>query len=447
MKLIPFGLFDTLLRGVPRPLPLAGALLAAALAISGQPASAQTAWTADRWGATWGAAPAGPPPSAYQQYYSVTDQTVRLIVRTSIGGSRVRVRVSNEMGTAPLRIGAANVGLRASGSTVVAGSGRVLTFSGKTSVTIPAGAPALSDPVVLAVPAMSDLAVSLFLPGTVPVASLHDLAQQTNYVSSPGDFTGSPGMPVQRNIGWLPLLTEVSVNGAGAVIVALGDSITDGYYSTASSNRRWPDFLARRLQVAGGANARIGVVNRGISANRLLLDPPTNLLAGRSVADRFDRDVLATPGVKYVTLLIGINDIGYAPSSAPVTAAQLIDGYRQLIMRAHTRGVVVLGATLLPFEGAAYYSVAKDGVRKTVNNWIRGSGELDGVIDFDAAMGDPSRPARLLPSYDSGDHLHPNDLGYQAMANAVPLTLFSAAGATASAASADPVSVETVSEP
>jgi lysophospholipase L1-like esterase len=433
MKLTQSGPFSAMLRCVRPTLPLAGAVLAAALALWAQPASAQS-WTADRWGATWGTAPAGPPPPAYQQSYTFTNQTVRLVVRTSIGGSRVRIRVSNEMGTAPLRIGAANVGLRSSGSTVAAGSGRVLTFGGKTSVTIPAGAPALSDPVVLSVPAMSDLAVSLYLPGSVPVTTVHDVGLQTSYASAPGDFTGSPAMPVQRNISWWPFLTEVAVDGAGPVIVAIGDSITDGLRSTANSNRRWPDFLARRLQAAGGANASTGVVNRGISSNRLLVLTPSNLLAGQSLANRFGRDVLATPGVKYVMLLIGINDIGYSGSSAPVTAADLIEGYRQLIMRAHAKGVAVFGATLLPFEGAVYYSAAKDGIRQAVNNYIRGSGEFDGVIDFDAALRDPSRQARLLPSYDSGDHLHPNDPGYEAMANAVPLTLFSSASATISEA-------------
>ncbi|HEX9171737.1 MAG TPA: SGNH/GDSL hydrolase family protein [Telluria sp.] len=426
MKLIRFELFNTVLRGLRRTLPLAGAVLAAAIATSAQPALAQT-WTTDGWGATWGTAPAGPPPSTSQQYYSVANQTVRLIVRTSISGTRVRIRLSNELGTTPLRIGSANVGLRSSGAAIVAGSGRALTFGGLRSVTIPAGAPALSDPVSLTVPAMADLAVSLYLPGTVPVSSLHDLALQTSYVSTPGDFTASTTIPVQRYIGWWPLLTEVAVASSGPVVVAIGDSITDGSRSTSNTNRRWPDYLARRLQAAGGTNARIGVVNRGIAGNRMLVQTPTNLLAGQSLANRFGRDVLSTPGVKSVIVLIGINDIGYSSSSAPVTAAALIEGYRQLIMRAHSKGISVLGATLLPFEGAAYYTAAKNGVRQAVNDWIRGSGELDGVIDFDAVMRDPSRPTRLLPAYDSSDHLHPNDLGYQTMGNAVPLTLVSAA--------------------
>jgi lysophospholipase L1-like esterase len=439
MKLTQFGPFDTTLRAVRRVLPLAGAVLAAALAIAPPPAGAQN-WTAERWGATWGTAPAGPPPPAYMQSYTVTDATVRLIVRTSIGGSRVRIRVSNEMGTAPLRIGAGHIALRANGSTVVASSSRVLTFGGRTSITIPAGAPALSDPVSLTVPAMSDLAVSLYLPGTVQATTVHDLGLQTSYVSTPGDFTGSPSIPVQRNIGWWPFLTEVDVDGAGPVIVAIGDSITDGLRSSANSNRRWPDYLARRLQAAGGASARTGVVNRGISGNRLLVHTPTNLLPGQNLANRFGRDALATPGVKSVIVLIGINDIGYSSSAAPVPAADLIDAYRQLIMRAHARGVAVFGATLLPFQGASYYSTAREGIRQAVNNWIRGSSELDGVIDFDTVMRDPTRPARLLPAYDSGDHLHPSDQGYQAMANAVPLTLLSSTGANAGAATAEAAS-------
>lgn len=428
MKLTRFVPFDTVLRGLRRTLPLAGAVLAAAVAIGMQPATAQS-WTADRWGATWGTAIAGPPPAASQQTYTVTNQTLRLIVRTSISGTRVRIRLSNEMGTTPLRIGAASIGLRASGATIVAGSARVLTFGGERSLTIPAGAPALSDPVTLTVPAMADLAVSLYLPGTVPLTSVHSLALQMSHVSMPGDFTASTAIPVQRNISWWPLLSEVDVSDSGPVIVAAGDSITDGVRSATNSNRRWTDYLARRLQAAGGTTARIGVVNRGISANRMLAQTSSNLLTGQSLANRFGRDVLATAGVKAVVVLIGINDIIYSNASAPLSAADLIDGYRQLIMRAHARGVTVLGATLLPFEGAAYYSLSRNSVRQAVNNWIRGSGEFDAVIDFDAVMRDPSSPLRLRPAYDSGDHLHPNELGFQVMANAVPLTLLSAASA------------------
>jgi lysophospholipase L1-like esterase len=405
--------------------------LAIALALPGQHVGAQN-WTGERWTGTWGTAPAGPPAPANLQTF--TDQTLRLIVHTSIGGNRVRIRVSNEFGATPLRIGAARIGVRATGSDIAPGTDRALTFSGNTSITIPPGAPVLSDPVELNVPALGDLAVSLYLPGTVEATTVHNTGLQTNYVSLPGDFTAAATLPVQRTITNWPFLTEVDVDSAGPAIVALGDSITDGTRSTVDTNNRWPDWLARRLQTVRdpilGINARLGVVNRGISGNRLVTDAP-NTLAGRSIFERFDRDVLATGGVRYMTLMIGINDIGNSPNTAPIPAADLIAGYRQVIARAHAKGIAVFGATLTPFEGAGYYSPEKDVVRQAVNNWIRSSDEFDGVIDFDLATRDPAHPSRFLPAYDSGDHLHPNDLGYQAMGNAVPLTLFRSAGAAA----------------
>jgi lysophospholipase L1-like esterase len=408
---------------------LGGVALAIALALPGHHVSAQD-WTTERWTGTWGTAPAGPPPAANLQTF--TDQTLRLIVHTSIGGNRVRIRVSNEFGTTPLTIGAARIGVRATGSDVAPGTDRVLTFSGNASITIPAGAPVLSDPVELNVPALGDLAISLYLPGTVEAKTIHNTALQTNYVSLPGNFTAAATLPVQRTITFWPFLTEVDVDSAGPSIVTLGDSITDGTRSTVDTNNRWPDWLARRLQTVRdpviGANSRLGVVNRGISGNRLLTDAP-NLLAGRSILERFDRDVLATGGVRYMTLMIGINDIGNSPNTNPIPAADLIAGYRQVIARAHAKGIAVFGATLTPFEGAGYYSPEKEVVRQAVNNWIRSSDEFDGVIDFDLATRDPSHPTRFLPAYDSGDHLHPNDLGYQAMGNAVPLTLFRSLGA------------------
>ncbi|MGI4719287.1 MAG: SGNH/GDSL hydrolase family protein [Janthinobacterium lividum] len=406
---------------------LSGAMLATAIAFAGQPAGAQD-WRTENWAGTWGTAPAGPPPETSLQTF--TDQTVRLIVHTSTGGNRVRIRVSNEMGATPLTIGAARIGLRAGGSDVAAGTDRALTFGGRAFVTIPPGAPAVSDPVELNVPALSDLAVSLYLPGTVQATTIHSLALQTNYVSLPGNFTAAPSLPVQRTITIWPYLTEVDVDSVGPTIVTLGDSITDGTRSTPDTNNRWPDWLARRLQTERdpvlGLNARFGVVNRGISGNRLLGNSP-NTLAGRSALERFDRDVLATAGVRYLVVLIGINDIGNSSATNPVTAEDLIAGYRQLINRARAKGISVIGATLTPFEGAGYYSPEKEVVRQAVNNWIRNNDEFDAVIDFDRATRDPAHPARLLPAYDSGDHLHPNDLGYQAMGNAVPLGLFRSA--------------------
>ena len=417
---------------------LAASALAVALAVPGQPTHAQN-WSLERWTGTWGTAPAGPPATGTAQVF--TDQTLRLIVHTSIGGNRVRIRVSNEFGSTPLRIGAARIAVRATGSDTAPGTDRVLTFSGRTSIVIPPGAPVLSDPVELNVPALGDLAISLYLPGTVEATTIHNTGLQTNYVSLPGDFTAAATLPVQRTITAWPFLTEVDVDSAGPAIVTLGDSITDGTRSTVDTNNRWPDWLARRLQTVRdpvlGLNGRLGVVNRGISGNRLLGDSP-NPLAGRSILERFDRDVVATAGVRYMTLMIGINDIGNSSPANPVSAEDLIAGYRQVIARAHAKGIAVFGATLTPFEGAGYYSPEKEVVRQAVNNWIRSSDEFDGVIDFDLATRDPAHPTRFLPAYDSGDHLHPSDLGYQAMGNAVPLTLFRGLG-VAAAAKADAV--------
>ena len=407
---------------------LAGAALAAALALTGVPAAAQL-WSTEQWTATWGTAPAGPPPDASTQVFK--DQTLRLIVQSSVGGTRARIRVSNEFGATALRLGAARIALRASGSDIATGSDRALTFSGQEGITIPPGARVLSDPVELNVPPLSDLAVSLYLPGEARATTLHNSAQQTSFVSLAGNFTASPTLPVQRSITNCPFLTGVDLQISGAAIVALGDSITDGTRSTVDTRNRWTDWLARRLQTVrdpvAGMHSRIGVINRGISGNRLLGDS-TNPLAGRSILERFERDVLPTAGVRYLVLMIGINDIGNSSPANSVTALDLIAGYRQVIARAHAKGIAVYGATLTPFEGAVYYSADKELVRQTANNWIRTSGEFDGVIDFDAATRDPVRPSRFLPAFDSGDHLHPSDRGYEAMGNAVPLTLFQSAG-------------------
>lgn len=402
----------------------AGPLLAASLAVPALPARAQSG-AGERWSATWGAAPAGPPPSASTQ--SFTSQTLRLVVHTSIGGNRVRVRFSNEMGSTPLRIGAASIGVRSSSSAILQATLRTLSFGGQSAITIPAGAPALSDPVELAVPAQADLAISLYLPGTVQATTIHDMALTSSYLSPAGDYTSSVSMPVSRSITSWPFLTEVDVDGAASTLVAIGDSLTDGARSTGNVNRRWPDYLVRRLQASLGAGGRIGVVNRGISANLLLNDYATALIAGRDVLERFDRDVLATAGVRYLAVLIGINDISYSSGSNPIPVADLIAGYRQVIARAHAHGITVIGATLPPMEGFVYYTAAREAVRRAANSWIRFSGEFDAVADIEAALRDPNDPARILPLYDSGDHLHPNDAGYQAMANAFPLAPFVAA--------------------
>ena len=440
------------LQGMARTLLVAGALVAVASPFTTAYAQDNRNWDTQRWAGTWGTGPAGPPLEAQLQTF--TDQTLRLIVHTSIGGSQVRIRVSNELGTTPLRIGAAHIALRQGDANTVSGSDRALTFSGLAGITIPPGAPALSDPVDLDVPALSDLAISLHLPGTVQATTIHGSAFQTNYISTTGNFVGEATFPVQRTITSWPFLTEVDVTAPGGIaIVALGNSITDGSVTTVNANHRWPDLLALRLQTSRGVttpattpattneaakaligfNTRLGIVNRGIGGNRLLRDPGEQPLFGRAALARFDRDVLATAGVQYVIVLIGINDIGHPgtgtiPLSETVTAQDLIAGYRQLIARAHTKGLVIYGGTLTPFEGTVfpgYYTPAKEEVRQAVNAWIRSSDEFDGVIDFERAVRDPLHPTRMLPAYDSGDHLHPNDLGMQAMANAIPLEFFS----------------------
>lgn len=421
------------LRWARRSMLMAAAALAALLAWLPLPAGAQAAPSllTEQWVATFGRAPAGPPQDVDTPI--VTNQTLRLVVHTSVGGNRVRIRLSNEMGATAMYVGAASIARRQGGAQIVPGTDRPLTFSGASSITIPAGAPVLSDPVNLSFAALSDLVVSLYLPASTRLTTVHPNALQTIYISSIGNFSGAATFPIARTTWMWPFLTEVQVTGTGASVVVIGDSITDGSRGTNDANNRWPDWLARRLQAtpdSGNVNARIGVVNRGISSNRLLTSTTPGSLAGRNGLERLDRDVLVTAGVRYLVVGLGINDIGYASSSAPMTAGTFIAGYRQLIARAHARGVAVIGATLMPFQGAGYYSLEKDATRQAINNWIRTGNEVDGVIDFDRAMADPSNPLRLNPAYDSGDRLHPNNFGYQAMGNAVPLDLFRALAAS-----------------
>lgn len=397
-----------LLLGAPA---LAGALAAAA------PPPAQ-ARAVQRWSATWGCAPAGPPPAASTQSFS--NQTLRLLVRASVGGSRVRIRLSNERGNTDLRVGGAAIGVQAGGAVVAAGANVALSFGGSRSVTIPAGAPAVSDPVTLAVAPFADLAISIYFPGTVQATTIHNAAYQANYVSTTGDHTDAASLPVQRSFASWPFLTEVDVDASAPVLVVAGDSVTDGVGSTSGANRRWPDYLARRLQAELG-NGRIAVVNRGISANRMLADTESAMVAGNDLLERFDRDVLATAGVAGLALLIGINDIVYSPASAPLAPEALIAGYRQLIERTRLHGLPVMGATLPPFSGFVYYTPAREAVRQAVNAWMRSAAPFDLLADIDLALRDAGAPQRLRAAYDSGDHLHPNDAGYQALAAAVPL--------------------------
>ena len=387
---------------------------AGALALSG----AAQAQASTRWSAAWGCAPAGPPPAATLQTF--TNQTLRLVVRASVGGGRVRIRLSNEMGSSALEVGGASIGLRLAGAALAAGSYRALRFGGRPGVVIPAGAPAVSDPVALTVSQFADLAVSLYLPGTASAATIHNAAYQANYVSTAGDHTATAALPVQRSFASWPFLTEVDIDAAAPVLVAAGDSVTDGVGSTSGANRRWTDWLARRTQAELG-NSQIAVINRGISANRLLADTDTALLAGRDLLERFDRDVLATPGVRALAVLIGINDIVYSPANAPIRPESMIAGYLQLIERAHLHGIGVMGTTLPPFAGFVYYTPTREAVRQAVNSWMRSGAAFDLLADVDVALRDPAAPQSLRAAFDSGDRLHPNDTGYQALAASVPL--------------------------
>jgi lysophospholipase L1-like esterase len=357
------------------------------------------------------------------------NQTLRQIVHTSIGGHQVRIRLST-FGANGLVIGAAHIALSAGGPTVVPGSDRTLTFGGEQSITIPPGAPVVSDPVELDVRGRSDLAVTIFTPGATGPATWHFEARQTTYISPKGDFTANEVMPVDSTTEswfWLSGVEVRECREVGA-IGTLGDSTTDGTHSTLDANHRWPDQLARRLHQS---NQKIGVLNAGLSGNRLLHDS-----LGPNGLARFDRDVLSQSGLSHVIVLLGNADIGEGWSggidpAGEVTADQIVQGYRQLIERAHARGVKIYGATLTPFEGFVvpgtpfpFFSPENEEKRQTVNHWIRTAGEYDGVIDFDKVLRDPNAPSRLLPAYDSGDHVHPTDAGYKAMANAIDLTMF-----------------------
>jgi lysophospholipase L1-like esterase len=368
-------------------------------------------------------APAPAPPAPFLQF---NNQTLRQIVHTSIGGSRVRVVLSNTFGKAPLTIGSGHLALREKQSAIVPASDRPLTFSGRATVTIPAGALIYSDPVNLNIPALTDVAVDVYLPGDTNTPSpltMHSAALQTNYVSDTGNGAGMATLPVVATTQSWFLLSRVEVEAPEPVgaIVAFGDSITDGARSTPDTNSRWPTLLAERLMADSGS-AQMGVLNVGIGGNRLLNEGA--FAAGVNALARFERDVLDQPAVTHVIVLEGINDIGVARQNPTPTAQDLIAAHKQFIERAHTRGLKIFGATLTPFEGAAYFTKEGEAKREALNEWIRTSKAYDGVIDFDVATHDPAQPTKYLSQYDSGDHLHPNDAGYQAMANAIDLAWF-----------------------
>ena len=375
----------------------------------------------NHWVGTWAAAPA-----PAEGFTGFNNHTIRLNPRISMGGSSFRVRISNAYGTRPLTIGAARIALRDQGPAIVAGSDRSLKFGGEDGTVIAAGAVAFSDPVEFGAPPLSDLAVSLYLPGEV-FANFQitgRYARQTNYISPPGNFAAERVMPVGNLTDQWFFLCGVDVVGpaeAGGV-VALGDSLTDGNISTIDAFCRWPDQLARRLVARGGRP--IGVMNNGLGGNRILHD-----LRGDSGLWRFDRDVLAQPGVTHVIVMLGTNDLRnrWAKPEEEVTGEQMIAGLKQMAVRAHSAGIKIIGATLTPFGNETFMANAWNPTREkhrvTVNTWIRESGAFDGVADFDAAVRDPEIPTQMASRWDCGDGLHQSDAGYCHLADVIDLAL------------------------
>jgi lysophospholipase L1-like esterase len=400
----------------------------AAIAAAAFLGTAAPAARADGWIASWGASDVFP---IGQQ---INYQTLRQIVRLSAGGKQVRVRVSNETGLYPLVIGAAHIAKPASSAsvgTIDTANDHALTFRGLGGITVPPGAAALSDPVDMEVAPLSTLAISLFVPRWTGPSVIHPDGVATTDISGEGDFTAAAAIPSPKTSTSRFFLNEVDVNASGqpAVVVALGDSITDGYRSEVDANHRWPGRLAERLAARPSAEP-VGVVNEGIGGNRILHDHPEDLFGPNALA-RLDRDVLSVPGLRWVVLMEGINDIGHSTSAdlpeQDVSAEEIIAGMKQIIARVHQQGAKIYGATLTPYEGTTFhgfYQPEGKAKRETVNAWIRSGGSFDAVIDFDAAVRDPDPPTRIRADYDVGDHLHPNDAGYRAMGDTVDLKLF-----------------------
>ena len=387
------------------------------------------------WIATWGTSPQSGTPNPREPLLNVDNQTVRERVLVSIGGSQIRLRLSNECGSSPLLIGAVSVAIPTDASYVKRESIQRVTFEGRNSVTIPSGAPVLSDPIVFPVKSGTEISISIYFPKRVATPTLHAFAFKHAVISQPGNFTHAEKIAAAAKSTASISLGAVLVPAEPSerLVVAFGDSITDGDGSTVDADNNWPNNLIRRAAKTPKTST-LAVVNKGIVGNRLLRDGE---IFGVSALARFDRDALVLSGVSHIVLLEGINDICFPgvkdddryladPADAP-SVQDITDAYWQLISRAHARGIKLIGATIMPCEGAdipGYYSEAKDATRQEVNKWIRTSGAFDGVIDFDAVVRDPSHPSQLLPKFASKDHLHPNDAGYKAMADSIDLNLF-----------------------
>ncbi|HEX4229409.1 MAG TPA: SGNH/GDSL hydrolase family protein [Bryobacteraceae bacterium] len=345
----------------------------------------------------------------------LSDSTLRQIVHVSIGGSRLRIRISNAFGDKPLSILSVHVAVSLGLSRISVPSDKAVTFNGRGSVIIPEGAPIESDPVAFPLAPLSNLAITMHVADSSSAVTAHPGSRETSYLQA-DDAVSAPQLPsAVQTVHWY-FVNGVDVTGpaGSASVAALGDSITDGRGSTTDGNDRWPDELARRLRTDKNT-ADIGVLNEGVGGNRLLQDG-----LGPNALARLDRDVLAQTAVRWLIVLEGINDIGTASGNAE----DIIGAYNQLILRAHAHGIRVYGGTILPYEGAAYFSPTGEAIRQKVNEWIRSSGKFDAVIDWDKVMRDREHPLRLAAAVDSGDHLHPSAAGYEKLANAIDLRLF-----------------------
>lgn len=388
----------------------------------------ETAFAQSNWIGTWAASQQIPEPQNALPPDDLRDATLRQIVHLSAGGTALRVHLSNAFGTQPLHVTSAHIArpLSPASAKIDPATDKALTFSGSADVTIPAGAEYISDPVTIAVPQLSDLAVTLHFDAPPAVETGHPGSRATSYLVHGDAVSAADLTDAKKTDHWYQLSGVDVAVPTGSAVVTLGDSITDGHGATTNGNDRWPDVLAQRLQASPDMR-NTGVLNQGIGGNHLLTDG-----LGPNALARFDRDVLGQPGVHTVIVLEGVNDLGGLTRTGEVSEDQhallvkrILGAYEQIIARAHAHGIKVIGATILPYVGSDYYhpGPANEADRQAVNEWIRAAGHFDAVVDFDKLTRDPAHPDRLLPAYDCGDHLHPSPVGYRVMGESIPLAL------------------------